>query len=71
MYFLTLRNKKISLNWNKINLGKHTFRRWEHQQGWWISEPLPWPGGPEAQQQLHPPEGTKQLVNPGHLNHEQ
>lgn len=30
-------------------------RHWEHQREWWTSEQLLWPGGPEVQQQPHPP----------------
>lgn len=37
-------------------------RRWERQQGWWTSEQPPWPGGPEAQQQPHPPETSEHLM---------
>ena len=38
----------------KKNLHTH-LRRWEHQRGWLTSEQ---PGGPEAQQQPHPPKTT-------------
>lgn len=37
-------------------------RHWEHQQGWWTSEQLLWPGGPEVQRQPHPPGGHKHEV---------
>lgn len=38
----------------KISTHTH-LRRWERQRGWLTSEQPPSPGGPEAQQQPHPP----------------
>lgn len=39
----------------------YTPKHWGHQQGWWTSGQLPWPGGPEVQQQPHPPKTRKHL----------
>lgn len=47
---------KITMELYHLHPVKNTnLRRWEPQQGRWTSEPLPWPGGPEAQPRPRPP----------------
>lgn len=51
------------MNEPKMSLLRTHLRRWEHQQGWRTSEQPPWPGGPGAQQQPHPPAKALHLWN--------
>lgn len=51
------------MNEPKMSLLRTHLRRWEHQQGWRTSEQPPWPGGPGAQQQPHPPAKAFNLWN--------
>lgn len=51
------------MNEPKMSPLRTHLRRWEHQQGWRTSEQPPWPGGPGAQQQPHPPAKALHLWN--------
>lgn len=57
------------MNEPKMSLLRTHLRRWEHQQGWRTSEQPPWPGGPGAQQQPHPPAKGITFMKPIYMLH--